>query len=463
MATVKLFLSQPYKPNKANGKKSTKRTDKILNTKETRIYIALVIDRNRVIKIRTPYNILPKEWDFKSQGKKDKLAGSIEYNGKLQELRKEFLNKYEETLKDHPDYDDKAVSIVLKEYGSNKGKPSNDIRNDFFPVLDEFISYLEGEVTTGTVKKFVTLKKSLLTFIGENKTYEKLTFALVDHNFKDAYSKYLRNQAPRGRQKTRPEGEQKGLLNDTIGKYIECLKTFCKWAEERGYNKYLIYNQFSNFTKANRKRKKQDHDIVTLTLPELKHFYSFDFSDQPHLERVRDLFCFGAFTGQRWGDIERFEKSQIDGDIWRFIANKTKKETEIDLIGYAAPALDILKKYNYELPKMTLKNLNEYVKEAAKVADIDTQTNIRRYVGAREILISKPKHRYIGSHTARKTCVSVLLNDYNVNVIHVMEITGHSDLKTLMKYIYRDRKARREAMERTIPINKSLTVTYKAG
>jgi len=462
MATAKLFLSQPYLPSKSKDKKRTIRSEKSLSPKETRIYIALVIDKYRIIKIRSPYKILPKEWDFKKQGKKDILAGSIEFNDKLQELRKDLLTKYEETLKEYPAYDDKAVANVLKEYGSNKGKPQKDLSKGVFPVLDEFISYLDGEVTPGTVKKFVTLKKSLTAFGQENKAFESLTFGMIDHKFKDAYTNYLRNQAPRGRQKTRPEGEQKGLLNDTIGKYIECLKTFCKWADDRGYNRYSIYNQFSNFSKANRKRKKQAHDIVTLTLSELIQLYSFDFSNQPHIERVRDLFCFGVFTGQRWSDIERFEKSHIEGDIWSFVAHKTKKETEIDLIGFAAPALAILQKYNYELPRMTLKNLNDYIKEAARIAKIDTQTVIRRYVGAKEIIISKPKYKFIGSHTARRTFVSILLNDYNVNIIHVMEITGHTDLKTLMKYVRKDRKARREALERTIPITAILTVTHKA-
>jgi len=462
MATVKLFLSQPYKPLKPNGNKGPKRIEKTLNNKETRIYIALIIDRKRIIKVRTPYTILPKEWDFKKQGRKDILAASIEFNNKLQELRKDILHKYEETITDHPDYDDQAVSMVLKEYGATKGKPKKDNNKDFFSILEDFISYLKGEVTPGTVKKFVTLKKSLLAFISENKVYENLSFALIDHRFKDTYTNYLRNQPPRGKQKTRPEGEQDGLLNDTIGKYIECIKTFCKWAEERGYNRYSIYNQFSNFSKANRKRKKQDQDIVTLTLPELKQFYSHDFSDKPHLERVRDLFCFGVYTGQRWSDIERLDKHDIIGDVWSFNAYKTKKQTDIDLIGFAAPALDILKKYDYHLPKISLTKFNLYIKTAAELAGITSETRIVRYVGAKEIKITKPKYMFIGSHTARKTCVSILLNDYNLNVTHVLEITGHSDLKTLQKYINKDRKARRDAISKTKAINESLKIV-KAG
>ena len=452
MATIKLLLQKPYK---SGG-------DKILNPDETRLYLFLILDREHIVKIKTEHNILPKEWDFRNQRKKENLTGSPEFNDKLQELKRDILSKYQSTIKDFPDMPFSEVAKVLKNYGKTKEIPFQHKDKDFFQVLDEFIEYLEGEVTPGTKKKFDTLKKSLQEFGKVNPKYKTISFSMIDHAFKDAYTKYLRNQKPRGRQKTRPEGFQFGLLNDTIGKYIECLKTFCKWSQERNYNLHETYKEFSNFTKANRKRKKQGHDIVTLTLNELKQFYTFDFSDRPTFDHVRDLFCFGAYTGQRWSDIERLDKLEIHDDIWSFTAFKTKKETEIDLIGYAAPALDILKKYDYQLPKISLQKFNLYLKDAAKIAGIDTQVKIRRYVGDKEIEISKPKADFLGSHSARKTCVSILLNNYNMNVTHVLEITGHSDLKTLQKYVNKDRKARREAISKTKSITEPLTVKRNA-
>ena len=382
MATTKLLLQKPYKSG-----------TKTLNPEKTRLYLFLIIDRDHMVKIKTEHVILPKEWDFKKQLKKDLLAGSIEFNKSLNLLKDDALDKYHEILKKNPNITFSEISDQLKEYGKTKEIPFLNCNKDFFEVMEEFLQYLEGEVTEGTIKKFKTLKKNLQEFCATNKKYKTLSFSSIDHSFKDAYTKYLRNQEPRGRQKTRPEGEQKGLLNDTIGKYIECLKTFCKWATERNYNHNQTYKDFTTFTKANLKRKKQDHDIVTLTLAELKKFYSHDFTSNPSFERVRDLFCFGAYTGQRWSDIERLHKSEIQGDIWSFVAFKTKKTTEIDLVGYAAPALNILKKYDYDLPKISLQKFNEYLKDAAKLAGIDTSVKIRRYVGEKEIEMTKPKHK----------------------------------------------------------------------
>ena len=474
MATVKLLLQQPYKANKAkdngkqgqngestgNGKKKTKQ----LNPEETRLYAFLILDRNHVIKIKTEHKIFPKEWNFDIQGKKENLAGSIEFNNDLAGLKKKILSKYKEIIEKTPDMPFTQVANVLKEYGKKLEIPFSESDKGLFEVLDEYIVFLEGEVAPGTIKKYETLKKSLQDFQAKNPKYKNLTFSQINNRFKDDYIKYLMDREPKGRMKTRPEGLQNGLLNDTIGKYIETLKTFCGWASEPGrdYNKYDYYEKFQVTTRANRKRVKQEKDIVTLTLPELRQLYTHDFSGRPSYERVRDLFCFSAFTGQRWSDIERFEKDQIQGDVWTFTAYKTKKETEIDLTGYASPALDILKKYEYELPKIHLVNFNIMIKKVAEKAGIKETVKMRRYIGAKEIEIVKPKHQFISSHSARKTCVSILLNDYNMNITHVLEITGHSDLKTLQKYINKDRKARREAMSNTKSIIEPMTITHKA-
>jgi integrase len=152
------------------------------------------------------------------------------------------------------------------------------------------------------------------------------------------------------------------------------------------------------------------------------------------------------------------DKNEIHDDVWTFEAYKTKKLTEIYFTGFAAPALDILKKYSYQLPKISLQKFNLQLKKAAEVAKINTPVKVRRYVGIKEIIIENPKYAFLGSHCGRRTCVSILLNDFNMNIAHVKEITGHADLDTLQKYINSDNKARREAMSQTARIDAPLKV-----
>ena len=457
MPTIKLILQQPYTSNPDKEIKTKK-----LNPRETRLYCFLILDRKRVIKIKTEFVIRPKEWDFSIQGKIERHAGSIEFNKKLNTLRDDLWGEYQKIVEDFPDISFDHLSRKLKDYGKTREIPFSKNTKDVAAVLDEYIETLNGQVAPGTIKKYTTLKNSLEEFGKGNRKYQLLTFSMIDHSFIEAYRKYLRNQEPRGRQKSRPEKLQKGLLLDTQAKYIKCLKGFCKYAEERGYNKYSFYKDFSSVTQADQKRKKSDYDIVTLTLSELRQFYTHDFSGDLHLDRVRDLFCFACFTGQRWGDFSNFDKSQLEDDVWTFIADKTKRETQIDLTGFAAPAIDILKKYKYQLPKITQQKFNDYLKVAAAEAKINEPTKIIRYVGVNEIVNIKPKSQFLSSHSARRTCVSILLNDFNLNVVHVMGITGHTDIKTLQKYIHKDRTARREAISSTKSITETLTLV-KAG
>jgi len=454
MPTVKLLLATPYEKSKSGTKKPAE--------KETRIYCYIILSRDEIVKVKTEHVIKPTAWDFDKQLKKERLAGAIEFNRRLLILKDEILNKYNELKEDPAQYNFVQIRVLLQEFGKAKENPFMAKQKSFFDVLDEFIISQENRLAPRTIAKFNTLKATLEEFAEAKPKYQMLTFSMINHSFMDDFLSHLRARKPRGRQKTRPEGEQDGLLTDTTGKYVENLKSFLKWSEERGYNKNPIYREFKMFSTADKKRIKRKNDIVTLTAQELRDLYTHEFPLGSTLDRVRDLFCFGCYTGQRWGDISRFKKSDLDGDVWTFVTDKTKEEISIDLVGYAAPALDILKKYDYKLPSISLQKFNDYIKNAAAAAKIDTPTTLTRYVGSKEIKITNPKSEFIGSHCARRTCVSLLLNVYNMPITAVMEITGHSDLKTLQKYINPDRAARREKMANTTPVTEPLTVKRNA-
>lgn len=472
MATVKFILHRPYKADLTSEnvkhksgsesvlkrRKKVKNKKRILVDKEVRLYAVLIVRMGEVVKIKTQHTILPEKWDFDKQELKENIRGidntpSIEFNNDLRKLKSDILAKYNQTVKNHPDMSFPGIYQIMINFGKTKEIPYLEHDKDFFAYLDEYIEYLKGEVTYRTAQKYTTLKNSLKEFGSQEKykRYRDLSFSQIDLKFKDAYSKYLRSQKPRGRQRSRPEEDQKGILIDTEGKYFETLKTFCRWSEERGYNKYSGYQRFKNFSDAHKKLRKKRNEIITLTFEELQKLHSHDFSDRPSLERVRDLWCFGAYCGQRWSDIESFNKDDLQGDTWKFISQKTKKETTVYFIGYAEPGLTILKKYNYELPTISLVKFNKYIKDAVGIAGINSKIKISRYRGSDEIVIEKPKFKYITSHSARRTCFSILLNDFNVPVSHVKELSGHSDLKTLMLYINKDDNSRKDFMSRTGP------------
>ncbi len=287
-------------------------------------------------------------------------------------------------------------------------------------MLDEFIESKGPEISPLTIKYYNTQKKRLKEFEGRIKY--KISFESIDLVFYDKYKAYLLDlRNPRRESK-------RGLLNDTIAKEFSAVKSFMQWSLERQYHSNTTFQskQFS----AKRKGKQ---DQVTLTKAEFESVYELDLSQNLKLEKVRDLFCFAVFTGQRWSDIIAYDKKQLQGNTWVFYSQKTKDFMKIPLIGYSARALTILEKYNYILPKISQQRFNDYIKEVGGKAGIKTKITIKRESGSRTITKSGPKYRFISSHVARKTCVTLMLErGYPIAIIR--KITGHKDIETLMRY-----------------------------
>jgi integrase len=221
-----------------------------------------------------------------------------------------------------------------------------------------------------------------------------------------------------------------------------------RWAQDHGYHTNEAYQEFTVKVKAK-------NDIVTLTEDELLAIYSLDLSNNQRLDRVRDLFCFGCFTGQRWSDIDAFRKEQIKGDNWDFISMKTKSRIIIPLKGFAAPALDILEKYDYKLPQISGQKFNEYIKEVAVKAELKSDVLIKRFSGNKEIEIRKPKSEFVSSHMARRTFVTILLQR-GVPATTIMKLTGHKDLRTLLKYENTSLESAVAALESVGPMGKQV-------
>jgi integrase len=78
--------------------------------------------------------------------------------------------------------------------------------------------------------------------------------------------------------------------------------------------------------------------------------------------------------------------------------------------------------------------MNDYLKELGKVCHIDEQVQIVKYVGSKRIQLVKPKYELITTHTARQTFVTQSL-ERGIRPEIIMKITGHKDIKTMMKYV----------------------------
>lgn len=467
MPNYSFTLRNQYKPgtvkvqkeikNMTDAKKKSQKMESILRLEQVQVRLTIGIDRDHRLHCKTGMKVYPKQWDFDKQRMKSMAAGSQKFNQRLTDLMQNVDDYYNELLKQDEKPTFEQVRDLIQEYVSTNTKPRiKEPGKSFFEVYDEFLSRKEKESHHRTIQKFRSSKKMLEAFTA--KYYKRyFDFEKIDVNFIDAYKSYLQYEAYNQKLKVEDKEKRKGFRDDTVSKYIENLKNFLKWSYEREFHTNTIF-QHSQF----RAKRDNNLDIVTMTIHELKKFYEHDLSEFQSLERARDLFCFQAFTGQRWGDISAFRKEDVHGDTWIFEAQKTGKETIIPFVGYSAPAMDILKKYNYELPVISNQKLNDYLKLAAAKAKLTRMVEINRSQGVKKLSYTKPLHEVISSHMARRTAVSILLNVYRLPVNQVMEITGHSDYKTLKRYIDKDRESLRTNLEQTRSVSEIMTVVKSA-
>ena len=133
-----------------------------------------------------------------------------------------------------------------------------------------------------------------------------------------------------------------------------------------------------------------------------------------YLQHARDLFVFQTYTCLAYVDLAAFDASKIRniGGRPMYVGRRGKTNQEYTFL-LLQPAMDILKKYNGQLPIMTNQVYNKFIKMLAVMAGIN-----------------KP----VSSHWARHTGATMLLNN-GVGLEIVAKVLGHSTTK-ITKQVY---------------------------
>ncbi len=238
---------------------------------------------------------------------------------------------------------------------------------------------------------------------------------------------------------------QKGLSNSTIKKHLTFTKAFIKWLSE----KRIIDDQTFRLYRPKIKDVK-NKTIIFLDEDELKRMIQMKIPEtSAYLDRVRDVFIFGCFTGMRFSDIKSLRKKDIYKGKIHFTAGKTDKVTEVELNEMSKR---ILEKYEddgsiFALPVPLNQNINRWIKDVALMAGIDQEVVVEHYVGAEKITKVKPKWQLITFHASRRTfCSQAVMNGISVETI--MKWTGHASIREMKPYLELASKFKEEEMKK---------------
>ncbi len=396
-----------------------------VNTSSTPINFVIRWDNKRLV-YPTGETVNPKYWqtdksksDFQRATQTRKIKSHSELNSRLddlQETAKDLFRRYINDNKRQPTVE------VLRDLLNNELSDIKETPFDFFGFFKKYIeeSKTRTNIHTGRIIAGSTIKKynNSFTHIKEYSRIKKkrIDFDTIDLDFYHDFSEYLINT--------------KKFATNTIGKVIKVIKTVLNEATERGVNSNLAFRS-KRFRVISEKINN-----VYLTEEELNDLYHLDLSNSERLERVRDLFLIGCYTGLRFSDFTQLRPKNFKGKIIEIETQKTGETVKIPL----HPKVEaIFKKYNNQLPpSISNQKMNQYLKELAnnkeKIKSLQVSTSVKTTRGGVTKHTNSKKYELISSHTARRSFAS---NLYLAGVppIVIMGVTGHKTEEAFFKYI----------------------------
>lgn len=386
-----------------------------------RSYLFLHFSYNgRRLKYSVGKKVPTKFWKQESQkviNKRGKFPQAADFNNYLKHLESETHKIY-----DRYRVQNKFPSIIefREQLDYVTGKKRKEETKTLFSFIDEFIETSEklGK-TKGTITTYKQTRDILKAFTQKGTKYKSLDFKNINFSFDDDFKHYL--------------SVERGHNHNYIGKTYKNLKTFLNDATRKGFNTRL---DFKNFVKPS-----EEVDNIYLSITEINTLYKFDFSKNERLEKVRDLFVMGCFTGARFSDWSKItpeniqikrDKNDTPYEMLILTPQKTGAKSEPLIIPVHPIVKEILNKYNDELPKVPVsQNVNRYIKEVAKLAGINESIQLNNSKSTKK---AAEKWELVVTHTARRSFATNAFKS-GIPTLSIMRITGHKTESSFMKYI----------------------------
>lgn len=319
------------------------------------IYLVYRFGRNDKLVYSTGLKVLPRYWNTEKMRVRNlvEALGKEAINERLNLLFSASENFCIETKAKGYEVTKESLKNFLDVF---TGKTKSVNENTFHGFVEAFL-IRNKERTNPNTGKIISYKVQqehkrtfhyLQEYERERLNGKQLDFNDITIDFYSDFTAYLQSL---------------GLALNTIGHKIQTLKVWLNEATFKGIN---TNNQYKN---QRFRAVTEQTDSVYLSVKELEQIYSTDCKSE-RLNKVRDLFLVGAFTGLRFSDVTSLTKDNIKGSTISIEQHKTGKRVAIPLHPIV---INIWNKYGEKLPKqISNQKFNEYIKEVCKLAGIDS-------------------------------------------------------------------------------------------
>ena len=341
----------------------------------------------------TGKQIAIEKWDKTKQQVKGKDQETQNLNNYLKAIKAKLYQKEAELL-------ERGFIITAQIlYDAYFDKVESLKERSLFEVFEEHNQEQEKLVGNGVSKAThwvsVYTIRLLREFVQQKYKREDLYLRELNLNFIQSFHSFLRID--------------KGMAQNSSTKHLKLLKKIINLSVA---NSYMAFNPFSTY-----KVEREPVDIDFLDEEELRKIINFD-TPLPRLERAKDMFLFGCFTGLSYIDIktltpEHFEKDNT-GRIWiKKRRVKTGVLSRIPLLPIAKLILDKYKGGEKLLPIQDPADINKYLKDIAILCGINKR---------------------ICFHTSRHTFASTITLANNISLEVVSKMLGHTNTRMTAHY-----------------------------
>ena len=341
----------------------------------------------------TGKQIAIEKWDKTKQQVKGKDQETQNLNNYLKAIKAKLYQKEAELL-------ERGFIITAQIlYDAYFDKVESIKERSLFEVFEEHNQEQEKLLGNGVSKAThwvsVYTIRLLREFVQQKYKREDLYLRELNLNFIQSFHTFLRID--------------KGMAQNSSTKHLKLLKKIINLSVA---NSYMAFNPFSTY-----KVEREPVDIDFLDEEELRKIINFD-TPLPRLERAKDMFLFGCFTGLSYIDIktltpEHFEKDSA-GRIWiKKRRIKTGVLSRIPLLPIAKLILDKYKGGDKLLPIQDPADINKYLKDIAILCGINKR---------------------ICFHTSRHTFASTVTLANNISLEVVSKMLGHTNTRMTAHY-----------------------------
>jgi site-specific recombinase XerD len=323
------------------------------------------------------------------------------------------------------------ATMTTKEWAKEKNKPYILAEIERYQKIVDAMETFGEEMTVVNFNAHIGITgKAYQKKVKEEEDKEENTLSFLDFMRDNIATAKIRESTRSQKLVSLKALMEYGKIESFADVTVQNIREFDKWLRKDGTRSDVCINNYHKNLKLQTRKACQEglidkdpYELIKfprgkckerrpLNETELKKMREMKLPERE--ARIRDLFIFAAYTGLAFCDTQDFDfrtMTEQIGDLYYIDGSRLKTGTNF-FTPILPPAMEVLKKYNFKLPKISNQKAN----------DILHMIEVR-------MGLNKP----VTFHVARHSFATLSLS-HDIPIEKVARMLGHKDIKTTQIY-----------------------------